>query len=67
VKNNSRTPTSLRASDLFEQDKTIRTEKLRTDISGRLRKACSHLSDEDFATLVEKMVMVQIGGESRAR
>lgn len=61
----SKTPTNLRASDLFAQDKLLRTEKVRSDISARLRKACSHLSEEDFNTLVEKMIRVQLGGEGR--
>lgn len=61
------TPRSVRVSDLFEQDKTARTETLRADIGRRLRKACSHLSEEDFAALVEKMITVQLGGERRSR
>jgi hypothetical protein len=62
----SKTPTSLRASDLFAQDKLVRTEKVRSDISARLRKACSHLSEEEFNALVEKMIRVQLGGEGHS-
>jgi hypothetical protein len=57
------TPTNLRASDLFAQEKLVRIEKVRADIARRLRKACGHLSEEDFAILVEKLTRVQLGGE----
>ena len=63
----SKSPTSLKASDLFTQGKKARIEKIRGDISKRLRKACSHLSEEEYATLVEKMMKVQLGGEERLR
>jgi hypothetical protein len=59
------TPTELRASDLFAQDRLLRIEKIRADIAKRLRKACGHLSEEDFAILVEKLTRVQLGGEGK--
>jgi hypothetical protein len=42
-----------------------RHEAIRRDISNRLRKMCSNLSDEEFAALVEKMLQVQLAGERR--
>ena len=50
-----------------DQDRKARQETLRRDIACRLRKGCSHLNDEDFATLVDKIVKVQLAGEGRAR
>lgn len=50
-----------------DQDRKARHEALRKDIAGRLRKGCSHLNDEEFATLVDKIVKVQLAGERRSR
>jgi hypothetical protein len=36
---------------------------IRRDVARRLRKACSHLSDEAFDELVDKIVNVQLEGE----
>jgi hypothetical protein len=51
----------------FGTEDKARIEGVRTSIANRLRKACSHLSDEEFAALVEKMTKVQLGGERRPR
>jgi hypothetical protein len=42
-----------------------RHEAIRKDIAHRLRQSCSHLSDEEFTALVEKMLKVQLAGERR--
>jgi hypothetical protein len=36
---------------------------IRRDVAQRLRKACVHLSDEEFDELVDKIVKVQLEGE----
>jgi len=60
-------PTKLKVSELFQQDTDARVAKIRLDIGRRLRKACNHLSEEEFATLVEGMMRVQLAGENRLR
>lgn len=42
-----------------------RKETIRADISRRLRSVCAHLSDEEFARLVETMVERKLKGERR--
>ena len=49
----------------FEDERDLRTQAIRTDIAKRLRRACSHLSDEEFSVLVEKMTNEQMRGEGR--
>jgi len=51
----------------LELENEARCEAAREDISKRLRKACSYLPDAEFATLVEKIVKVQLGNEGRPR
>jgi hypothetical protein len=53
--------------EVFEQADGIRHEAIRKDIAKRLRKACSHLSEEDFAALVQEIVKVQLKSEGRSR
>ena len=50
----------------LEEERDLRAHTIRTDISKRLRRACSYLSDEDFAVLVEKMTREQLRGEGRS-
>ncbi|MDP9205088.1 MAG: hypothetical protein M3P12_06485 [Gemmatimonadota bacterium] len=45
----------------FEQENTARMEKVRSYIARRLKKACSHLSEEEFEALVNTMTKVQLG------
>jgi hypothetical protein len=45
----------------IEEEDRIRFDQVRKSIENRLRKACAHLSPEDFDALVEKMAEVQIG------
>jgi DNA-binding MurR/RpiR family transcriptional regulator len=40
-----------------------RREIIRQDIAKRLRRVCTHLSDEEFAKLVEAMADQKIRGE----
>lgn len=54
-------------SRLAIQPEDSRRETIRADIARRLRKACSYLSDAEFAALVEKIVKTQIGGERGSR
>jgi hypothetical protein len=42
-----------------------RRTRIRDDITRRLRRACSHLGDDDFGRLVEDMVDRQLKGERR--
>jgi hypothetical protein len=53
--------------EVLEQEYHIRHEDIRKDIAQRLRNACSHLSDEEFAALVQKIVKVQLKSEGRSR
>jgi hypothetical protein len=53
--------------NVLEQADKTRHEDIRRDIAQRLRKACSHLSDEDFAALVHKIVKVQLKSERGSR
>jgi hypothetical protein len=48
---------------LKEADTNARHEAIRVDVARRLRKACSHLSEEEFAALVAKIVGVQLKAE----
>jgi hypothetical protein len=48
-------------------ERNARQEAIRADVSKRLRKACSHLSDEAFAKLVDKIVGVQLKAERGPR
>lgn len=50
----------------LEEERDIRAQTIRADISKRLRRACSYLSDDDFASLVEKMTREQLRGEGRS-
>lgn len=45
----------------FELEDQLRFDEVRKSIERRLKKACSHLSAEDFEALVEKMARVQVG------
>jgi hypothetical protein len=51
--------------DAVRQADSHRCEAIRNDIATRLRRACSYMSDEEFAALVDKMVKTQFGGEGR--
>lgn len=57
----------LSLGDVFEQADSIRHEAIRKDIATRLRKACDHLSDDDFAALVHRIVKVQLMSERHSR
>ena len=59
------TPKHLNIAELFDFENKARIEKVRGDITARLRKACDHLSDEEFSALVDKMTQVQVNGEER--
>ncbi|MEP6857555.1 MAG: hypothetical protein ABI994_04145 [Gemmatimonadales bacterium] len=63
----SRSPESPKATASFEQADQLRTEKIRTDLAARLKKACSYLSEEEFRVLLDKMTKVQLEGEGRPR
>jgi hypothetical protein len=43
-----------------------RREAIRKDITRRLRGSCSNLSEEAFAALVERILGVQIKGETKS-
>ena len=52
---------------LRDEERVLRTKRIREDIAKRLRRACSYLSDEDFAALVDKMTNTQLHFEGRSR
>lgn len=52
---------------LFTAERSARQEAIRADVAKRLRKACSHLSDDAFALLVDKIVSVQLRAERGPR
>lgn len=43
-----------------------RRDRIRDDIARRVRASCSHLAEDEFGQLVEKMTDRQIKGERRA-
>jgi hypothetical protein len=43
-----------------------RREAVRKDITRRLRRSCSDLSEEAFAALVDRILGVQIKGETKS-
>ena len=63
----STSPERPKATASFEEGDQLRTEKIRTDLAARLKKACSHLSEEEFKVLLDKMTRVQLEGEGRPR
>jgi len=56
---------SFDASEALERKRELRTEKIRQDIATRLRPVCSHLPEDEFAALVDKITSVQLRGEGR--
>lgn len=42
-----------------------RRDKIRDEIAGRIKRACSHLAEEEFRGLVDQMADRQIKGERR--
>ena len=52
---------------LRDEERDLRTKRIREDIAKRLRRACNYLSDEDFASLVDKMTNTQLRFEGRSR
>ena len=53
------------AFDFSEVPPDARAERIRLDITKRLRSICNNLTDEEFAALVEKMTNIQLRGERR--
>ena len=49
----------------LEGEEKARYEEVRKSLAKRLKKACAHLSPEEFDELVEKMTKVQIGKRYR--
>ena len=63
------TPKSGGQPDLpgsYQASNNAREETIRVDVARRLRKACSHLTDEAFAVLVAKIAAVQLKAERRS-
>lgn len=58
---------SLDIPSLLAQDDKVTAEKVRRGIATRLQKSCSHLSEKEFADLVDKMTSVELGSERRSR
>jgi len=60
------TPRSGIRREIFsysDEERKARHEAIRVDIARRLRNACIHLGDEEFATLIDRIVNVQLKGE----
>jgi hypothetical protein len=49
-----------------ESETNSRREAIRRDIAHRLRRSCSHLSEDAFAALVDEIMRVQLAGEARS-
>lgn len=43
----------------------VRREGIRADISRRIKRACTHLTDDEFTRLVDEMTDRQLRGERR--
>jgi hypothetical protein len=43
-----------------------RREVIRRDITQRLRRSCSDLSEQEFAALVDRILGVQVRGETKS-
>jgi hypothetical protein len=54
------------ASSFWDEQQKLRAKSIRDDISKRLRRVCSHLSDEEFDALVDKMTKNQLHSEGRS-
>ena len=58
---------SVNTSPYVEQEIKARTEKVRSSIATRLKKACSYLPDAEFLLLVDKIAGLQLAAERRVR
>ena len=58
-------PGKFRPLTAVERKDSVRHEAIRADVAKRLRKACTHLNEKEFAALVDKIVKVQLKGEKR--
>jgi hypothetical protein len=54
-----------RAEVTVAELEAARRESVRADIAKRIRRACTHLSDEEFSRLVDEMTDRQLKGERR--
>lgn len=63
IHDSEESPITRELLGLFTPERSARQEAIRADVAKRLRKACSHLSDEAFAALVDKIVGVQLKAE----
>jgi len=59
---NSQRESASEEEDAYESS---RKEAIRADLSRRLRKICSNLSDEEFAALVDGMADKKISSDRR--
>ena len=49
----------------LETEDPARKKTIRIDITRRLRSVCSHCTESEFLEMVERMVRIQLRGESR--
>lgn len=61
------TTEKLKTAAVLKEEAKTRIETLRNDIADRLTKSCTNLPREEFASLVDKIMGVQIRGEARTR
>lgn len=47
----------------LELETAARNETVRSGIAGRLRRACSYMTDPEFVALVDKIATVQLTAE----
>ena len=58
---------SARRTDTTATPDPARAEQLKAEISSRLRGVCAHLSDDEFAALVDDIADVKLRYEMRPR
>jgi hypothetical protein len=58
---------NLDLGKIIEREDKVRSDQVRSDVASRLKKACCHLQDAEFAALVDKITAVQLRGERRPR
>lgn len=55
----------LRVDSVDANQDVARRDRIRDDIERRVRRACSHFTEEEFQQLVDEMTDRQIRGERR--
>ena len=56
----------LRGDFAGPSQEQVRRDRIRGDIARRIKRACSHLGEDEFQLLVDEMTDRQLKGERRA-